>query len=125
MGVDSSFGFAIPSSFVYDFIENVRSNQQLKIENRERVAYRQAPLFPLRPKNTFRWLEPDHDSRSELRLDEKPQSRYLGLVMRSLTPNIVANLVSHGVLNPNCKLPGRTLTGVFIESVIRGSPADR
>ncbi|KAM7532545.1 hypothetical protein Aperf_G00000131992 [Anoplocephala perfoliata] len=122
MDVDSGFGFAIPSSFVHDFVEDVRSHRQMK---KDWKRERQAPPSPPRSRSTLRWLDPEQDPRNEFKPVEKPQSRYLGLVMRTLTQNLVADLVSYGFLNSHFKVPGQTLTGVFIESVIRDSPADK
>lgn len=137
MMADTGLSFAIPIDQVHRFLATARDALAAEKEHRRQGRSRSASEAPSssvsqpRRSKSWQWFGSgndgtamEHDGPSVIVESGKRQTRYLGLVMRTLTPELVSELISLGHLRA-IGVDGTRWTGVYIQGVIRNSPAER
>ncbi|BHF66720.1 Serine protease htra2, mitochondrial [Sparganum proliferum] len=131
MIADTGLGFAVPVDQVHRFIETSKR----ALANRGRGSSTPQPIgpptaTPQAPRSrswSWSWSSsPRESDRAQGSVVVGPSgehSRYLGLVMRTLTPDLAFDLAMR---DPFGRFTNRDVqSGVLIHGVIRGSPAER
>ena len=127
---DAGLSFAIPIDQVRRFLDTA---QAVLSEEKERKQQKQSnpssqqlsPVPHSRP--SFRWFggESEHDREqgdSAMIVESgERQKRFVGLVMRTLTPELASELIARGHLRG----VEAQSSGVYVLGVIFGSPAER
>ncbi|VDD74472.1 unnamed protein product [Mesocestoides corti] len=131
MIADTGLGFAVPIDQVQRFMEAAKralAEEQNKQQTPRRRPLSESSSGSPRHQRTgsWSWFGGDNDAGNGGSLvvgSGERQSRYLGLVMRTLTPDLTFELAARGLLRGG---PGNSVhNGVYIHGVIRGSPAER
>ncbi|KAL5111051.1 Serine protease HTRA1 [Taenia crassiceps] len=138
MMADTGLSFAIPIDQVHRFLatakEALAAEKEHRRQGRSRSASETSPpsLSQPRRSNSWQWFGSGNDETVAERFGPsvivgsgKRQTRYLGLVMRTLTPELVSELIALGHLRVGCVVDSTRWTGVYIQGVIRNSPAER
>ncbi|KAH9283870.1 Serine protease HTRA1A [Echinococcus granulosus] len=138
MIADTGLSFAIPIDQVHRFLATAKEALAAEEEQRRQGRSRSASERSLSPSpqprrsKSWQWFGSGNDetamgrdAASVIVESGKRQTRYLGLVMRTLTPELVAELISLGHLRAGSGVDRAHCTGVYIQGVIRNSPAER
>ena len=140
MMADAGLSFAIPIDQVRRFLDTAqgvlseeikeKENKKPKKSSSSSQQFLSPPPHP-HMRQSLRWFGSDNEtykgdegtSSDSVTVVEsgKRRKRYVGLVMRSLTPELASKLISMGHLNG----VGTQCSGVYVLGVLFGSPAER
>ncbi|VDM23306.1 unnamed protein product, partial [Hydatigera taeniaeformis] len=138
MIADTGLSFAIPIDQVHRFLATAKEALAVEQEHRRQGRSYSTPESspPPSPRSqrskSWQWFGSGNDGAAAEQDDAsvfvesgKRQTRYLGLVMRTLTPELVSELISLGHLRAGGSTDSAHCAGVYIQGVIRNSPAER